>query len=320
MIRDNIFAVLMALLVLASPALALDKGTVSLEDVGSYSYQTDDDHVVYEVIVAELPFGVNQSHVFYIDDAEWDVEIGSWTEWAGAQKHVQATFTYPNGTIITVSESAWSVFGSYQTTIQPVSVQSESAAFFKINIKIGLDPAVVTMGIPMSPWSAQDTIAFDDVSGSFSDDATSNVYVYWISIEDFKSTIATYNPLGWGAGILEDIFNWTWEMIISFLTGIPVIGPIMVSMITLFGGILEFGIYWVIFIVVNFPAILLSIESLICLLAVINSRSFGKLVNNVFNYNVRFVEGVIGIILFVFNGAKATVEIVTSIVNSLKPV
>lgn len=319
MTRHQFFLVLLALLVLASPALAVDKGTVTFEDVGSYSYETDDDHVVCEVIVAELPFGVNQSHVFYIDGAEWDVEIGSWTEWAGAQKHVQATFTYPNGTIITVSESAWSVFGSYQTTIQPVSVQSESAAFFKINIKIGLDPAVVTMGIPMSPWSAQDTIAFDDVSGSFSDDATSNVYVYWMSIEDFENLIAHYNPLGWAAGFVEDLFDWTWEMIIAFLGGVPVIGPIMVSMITFLGWILEFGIYWVIFIIVNFPAILLSVEALIMLIAVINSKSFGKLWNNLFNYNVRFVEGILGIIMFVYNGAKTVIELVTGIINAIKP-
>ena len=320
----HLLPLLIACLLLTSPVYALDKGTASLENVDSYSYESDDGYVVYEVIVGELPFGTNQSHVFYMDGAEWDVDVDTWTAWAGAEKHADVTITYPNGTHSTQSASVWSVFGTYQTVIQPVAVQSESLAFLKVDLQVGIDPAAASMYWDI-PWSAQDAIAFDDVSGSFTGTETSDVYVYWISEDDFKSAISEYNPGAWWAAYAGDIFAWSWDMVQAIIGAIPVIGPLFLDVFGIMGIVLEQGFYWLLWIVNNFPAILLSVEALICLFAVINTPAKGRggfyrLVRNLYMYNVLFVTGIVGIVMWVANAAKMLIDTILATIQALKPI
>ena len=323
MIPKNLFAVLLLALLLASPAAAIDKGTATVEDVDSYSYEAQDGYVVYEVIVAELPFGTNQTHVYYMDGAEWHIDVNTWSDWAGSSKHASVTVTYPNGTESTQTAQVWSVFGTYQTVIQPVAVQSESFAILKVDLQVGIDPTAASMYWDI-PWTAQDAIAFSEVSGSFTGSETSNVYVYWISKEDFLSTISNYNPAAWWASYAGAIFQWSWDMVLAFLGAIPIIGPLFVSLIDIMGTVLTQGYTWVIWLVVNFPAILLSIEAIIILFAIVTAgsgkNSFGKLWRNVYTYNVLFITSFIGVIMFVVEGAAVVINLIINAINGLKPV
>jgi hypothetical protein len=82
--------------------------------------------------------------------------------------------------------------------------------------------------------------------------------------------------------------------------------------------------FWLGFLLTNFPSILLGSESLICLMAVINAgsgkNSFGKLFRNILNYNVMVFQGLI----FLFNVARDWIvmilQTIALIIKSLNPV
>ena len=323
MIPKNLFAVLLLALLLVSPVVAFDREITTIEDVDSYSYTPTDGNIVYEIVVDSLPFGTNQTHVLTMEGGEWQVTINTWTAWSGTEKHTEVTIIAPNGTPSTQTASTWSIFENYWTQIQPVEIEVGTISALKVNIRVGLEPAGASMSYNL-PWDAQDAIAFTEVSGSFSGDETSDVLVYWTSEADFEKAIEKYDPTAWWVMYAGDIFAWSWEMVLAFLGAIPIIGPLFVSLIDIIGVVLTQGYTWALWLVVNFPAILLSVEGIIILFAIVTAgsgkNSFGKLWRNVYQYNVLFIASFIGVIMFVVNGAVTVISTIVSVVNGLKPI
>jgi hypothetical protein len=236
-------------------------------------------------------------------------------------KNVDITLTMPNGTVQTAHTSATWYSGNYRTVIQPVDNLSTDLFSLKIDLFVGLAPASAQFYTTPTGWSIPSTMPFSSASGSFT--APSDVKIEQMTLQRFNDEIANYKPPS-----LDDWINslskWTWNAILAFLNKIPVLGPIMVGFIDLAGIILTELYFWLSFIVLNFPAILLSIETLIMMMAAINAgkgpRSLGRLAHNIYEYNVAVIHGFIYFADVVRGWIATLVEIVTSIVNALKPI
>lgn len=321
---------LLILGLLVSGAAALDETlTVHLDDTNSYSYEPISKYVVYEIIVDSLPMGTNQSHTLSYGSNEWILTVETWNDPTfGLYRNVLITVIDPLGNVTSKTTSTTSILGNYKTIIQPVSTKLESGRiiFLGVTVNVGLDPVTVQFNAQPAGWSPEDTIAFDQVSGSFTNGETSTVYVYACTKEYFKMNISNYNALAWFLDFIGDVFEWSWDMVVAFINAIPIIGPILITIFEIMGIVLLGGLDWILFIKDNFWSILLTVESLICMFVVINSKSrksrgsFGDLWGKWFEYNLRFVMGIFWLILFVFTGAARATDIVTKVVEALKPI
>ncbi len=295
--------------------------TQSVSQVGSYSVTAESGYVIYEIIVEDLPIGANQTHVLNYRGQSFLLEIGTYSTLYFI-KNVDITLTMPNGTVQTAHTSATWYSGNYRTLIQPVDDLSTDLFSLKIDLLIGLSPASAQFYATPAGWTVPSTLPFSSASGSFT--ALSDVKVKQKTLQQFTDDITNYDPTKGISEWWDDLFQWTWGMILAFMYGIPVLGPIMVGFIDLAGIILTELYFWLSFIVLNFPAILLSIETLIMMMAAINAgsgkRSLGRLAHNIYEYNVAVIHGFIYFADVVRGWIATLVEIVTSIVNALKPI
>lgn len=309
-------------LLIAAPGVSAVNSTLTAEGVSTYTFVASSGMVIYQITVNDLPIGANQSHTLNVGGNPYLLTIGTYEEWGW--RNAVISLTMPNGTVQTAHASGPAIFASkYKTTIQYVWPQSYSAeAAFSINLFIGLTPTSASFYTSPSNWNPSTSLAFTSASGNF--DQPTTIWVEQISEEDFKNKITKYDPLNgiWNLG--GQIFQWTWDGVLGFLYMIPVIGPIAVSMIDVMGGVLGTGYYWLLFTVQNFPAILFGVETLICMMAVINCgkgpKSLGKLGSNLVAYNAMFLYAIVTLVELVFNWTVRIVEMIAAVVNALKPI
>ena len=292
-----------------------------IPDTSEYNFVAPDNYVIYEIDIGALPMGANQTHSLVYDGTTFTLEIGS------VQSYViyhtfDVTLTYPDGSVETTRKTTTRISGgSYQTKIQPVFTQSESGynAYVTVNLEVGLSPlkaAVGTAGLSESEWDPSTAIPFTSASGTLG--SATDVSLYTISSEDFENWIRNYDPWYNASSLLDDIFEWAWSGILAFLNAIPVIGPLAVTFLTYAGSILSVLIFWLGFIVNNFPAIVLTVETVIMFAALINSRNtLQSLLKNWLNYNISAIKGLLWFLDLVRGWVVSLVQMFADIVHSL---
>lgn len=308
------------MLVLFAPVSAL---TITAESVGSYSVAAEDGMVIYQITINELPIGTNQTHTLVSAGNVYLLSIETYDEYGW--KNADITLQTPNGSTQTAHVSSLGLMiNSYKTTIQYVYPQAYSGTgMLAVHLTVGLTPASAAFNAGAMGWDPSNSLAFSAASGNLGG-GTTTVYVEEMTGEDFANHVTNYDPV-YGLGNLGgQVFQWTWNAVLGFISMIPVIGPIMVRMIQVMGGVLGTGLFWFIFVVANFPAILAGVETLIIIMALINAgkgkNSFSKLAGNIYRYNVEFVRGILTLVDLVWSWGKSAVEMITSIVNALKPI
>lgn len=319
-------ALLLVMAAIVVPASAI---IIPADDVNSYSYTTDKGYVIYKIDIDNLPIGSNQSHVLYYGGYPYYLTVETWAEW-GLWKNARVTFTMPNGTVQTATASASTVVGNYKTTIQPTfradssQLTSGTPVFLKVDLNIGLTPTSAQFSTQPMGYNPETSIPFKSASGEFTNFGTSDVYLYVITEKEFTDTVTTYNPTAGLDDLGSTVFQWTWSAVIGFLNMIPVIGPYMVTFIDYAAIAIGFLTFWVGFMIFNSPAIVLAAEELIMAFAAINApsgpRGFGAIFKNLYNYNRSLVEAFVGGFNALRDMITAIINLVTSVVNALKPV
>jgi hypothetical protein len=316
---------ILLLLLLIVPAAAI---TIPAENVGSYSIVADPGTVIYKIVVNDLPIGTSQTHTLIYQGQPFLLTITTWTDW-GIYRNAKIDLTMPNGSVQSTTVANTGIGGNYKTTIQPTFRADGSVLnalpvpSLRIDLDIGLTPVSAKFGTGTMNYNPSTSIPFTAASGSFSNGQTSTVYAYQVTTKEFQETIVKYNPLGGIEDLGNSVFQWTWNAVLGFISMIPVIGPIMVEFIGILGTVLAEMLYWIVFIVLNIPAIILSIEVIIMIMAVINAgkgkRSFGRLMKNLYAYNVATVTGFIWLMDVTWRWLHTAIDTVTNIVRGLKP-
>lgn len=306
-------------LLLIGPAAAL---TVEAAGVSSYSIAAEEGMVIYQITVNDLPIGTNQTHTLNVGGSSYLLEIGTYDEWG--YKNADVTLTYPNGTSQTDHVSALALLvNAYKTNIQYVFPQIYSGSgYFTIDLVLGLTPVSASFNGGAQGWHPSNSLAFTSASGNVG--GVTTIYVEQMTKKEFKENVVNYNPIHGITNLGSQVFQWSWSGVLGFISMIPVIGPVMVSLIDLMGGAISTGWYWLHFVVVNFPAVLAGVECLILMMAVINAGSgksqFKKLASNLYQYNLAFALGVIGLVNIVWGWTKSAIETVAAIIQALKPI
>lgn len=296
--------------------------TLTAEGVSSYSMQADPGFVIYQITVNDIPIGTNQTHTFNTASGVYLLTIGTYDQWGW--KNADVSLTLPNGSVQTAHCAALGLLiNSYKTDIQYVFPQAYSAAGpLSISLVLGLTPVTASINSGALGWNPANALAFTAVSGNVGGKTT--IYIEEMSMADFQNNVLKYNPLYGIKNLGSQVFQWIWDANLGFINMIPVIGPIMVSLIEIMGNVIGEGYFWLIFTIRNFPVILAGVESLILMFAVINAgsgkNSLGKLARNVYTYNLAFVLGLIGLTNIVWGWTKSAVEMVSLIVQALKPI
>ena len=310
------------LLILAFLAVPVSAITMTAEGVSSYSMVADEGMVIYQITVNDLPLGTNQTHTLNVGSSAYLLEIETYKELGF--NNAEITLTTPNGSVQTYHTSALGILTSnYKTNIQYVYPQSYSGStYFTISLVIGLTPeATASFNAGATGWNPANSLAFTAASGNLGGQTT--VYIEEMSAKDFEENVVNYNPLYGLSNLGSQVFQWTWDRILGFISMIPIVGPTMVILIGTMGGIISTGVYWLVFVVSNFPAVLCGVECIILMMAVINApgkNSFKKLASNIYKYNGAFVLGIIGLVEMVWSWTRTFVEMIATIVQALKPI
>lgn len=319
-----LFALVAVLCLLIVPASAEYGKTLTAENVEAYSFTADDGYVIYQIIVDSLPIGTNQTHELIYNGQPFELQVETWTDWA-IWKNARVTLTFPNGTQQIKTASLATAPGDYKTTIQPVFLQAQSVVLLQVSLNIGLTPTEVWMNTQSSGWNPSTSIPFTVASGSFTNGETSSVFVHELTEQDFTDHVTNYDPL-WGLGNLgNSVFQWAWDAVLGFINQIPIIGPLFISAMSLMGTVMTTAFYWLTFIIINFPAILLGCEVLILLMSVINARGkrfkkLGSIGGNLLRYNTMFVMGIVWFVTFCIDGVRTIIDTVVGIIQALKPI
>ena len=320
-------AIMLLACLLIAPAGAI---TIPAEDVNSYSYSTENGYVIYKIAVDNLPIGTNQSHVLYYKGYPYLLEVETWTEWAVIH-YAHVKFTMPNGSYQETTTYVTGTPGSYKTTIQPVFrtdsslLESGISPLIKVDLQIGLVPVSANFNaLPIVGYSGSNALPLTSASGYFTNTATSDVYLYLVTNQEFKDTISTYNPLAGLPDLGAAVFQWTWNSVLGFFYAIPVIGPYIVIYIEYVKVGIIFVSFWTGFMVYNAPAIVMAGEVLIWAFAVINApsgyKAFGAIFKNLYVYNVALVMVFVGVFNVMKELVVTMVDLVTKVVEALKPI
>lgn len=308
-----------SLLMICSPVLAINS-TISASGVSQYSVVAPSNYVIYQIIIDPVPMGTNQSHVLNYNGANFLLTIGSAQSY-GIFNDFDISLTYPNGSVSSKHVSTTRISGGkYKTTIQPVFSQAQSVtnAYFTIDLEIGLSPVSAEFNTQPAGWLASNAIPFSSASGNLG--SSTNVFCQIMTLDEFQNNVVKYNP-GWGLQNLGDqIFRWTYSMVLGFLNQIPVIGPLAVSFITISSVVLPGLMFWVGWIVDHWQPIVLSVETLIIMIAVINTGkkgSLSKFLKNLYSYNIAFVLGIFWLFKTTRNWIGAIIDWIVKIVQSL---
>jgi len=318
----RLFILLILLTLLAVPSMADSSTTTTVSNVNSYSVVPPAGIVIYEIVVGPVNMGTNQTHTMWYKGNPYVLNIATYDQWGW--KNADVSVTYPNGTTISQHLSALAgITDQYTLTIQPSFLKSE-AANLAVTISVGVSPMTANIGALAFSTVSSTSLPFSTASGSLSNGQRADVNIYEISESDFTKTITNYNSINGIAGLASQVFQWAWDRVLGFLNMIPVVGPALITFLDLIGPVIGACIFWLSFVVLNFPAILLSVEIIIILMAIVNSgngkASFSRLARNLVNYNVMFIGGLMAIIDFVRVMLVSLVELIASIVQALKPI
>ncbi len=293
--------------------------------VATYSFDAPDGNVIYQILVDQLPMGVNQTHTFKCGAATYYLTIESSNPYS-IYYDFDIGFTFPNGTTQNLHKSVTRLPGAgYKTNIQPVYAQAESASFvvWTVDLEIGTSNQSVTAAINTGPagWTPSDSIPFTSAQGTFGNTLT-NVYLYTMTNADFQNHVVTYDPV-YGLGNLgSTVFQWAWETILGFINQIPGIGPQFVSIIDILVKVIEELIFWIVWILTNLSWIIAALEVTIVMAAVIFAEKKPKaetIVKNMVQYNIAVFKGFIWAVDLVYTWLREFIVMVATAVGGIKP-
>ena len=317
----RLFLLLLIVAMLVCPVMADSSTVTSVQSANSYSVSPPSGIVIYEIVVGDLPMGTNQTHVLMYKGNPYIVNINTWDDWGW--KNAQVSVTDPNGSVTTQHVSVVAgVTDSYITTIQPSFIKSESASL-AVTLSVGITPMTAQMGALALSTDSATALPFSTAAGSFTNGQRTSISIYEIPLSDFTKSITDYNPVSGLTTLGSQVFQWTWDTFKGFLNQIPVIGPLLITFIDFAGTIGTTLIFWLSFILLNLPAIVLSVETLIIFMAIINAgngpSAYGRLGKNLLNYNVRFVTGILWIFDYTRVLLVSLVEMIATVIRALNP-
>lgn len=308
---------------IAGPVSAIN-ATISAEQVSTYSIVPPTGYIIYEIIVNDLPIGMNQTHVLNYNGAAFLLEIKTASSWV-LFKEAWINLTLPDGSVQSAYASVWDTAGNYKTTIQPVFFQPQSVTvpFLTVDLMIGLTPAIATFAGPWpgTGWNVSSSIPFTAASGNF--DAVTNVYCAIMTPDEFQANVVNYNPLFGLKQLGAGVFQWAWETVIGFLNQIPVIGPMFVSILDIVGVVGGEILFWLIWFIDNAPSMIAALEVTICMAAFIMAGKKPKpqeVARNIYEYNVAIGMGFIGLITTIVSLVSALIQVIVAIVEAIKRV
>lgn len=309
----------LVLLALVGPAAAL---VSEAHDVNAYSVTAEPGYVIYEIIIDNIPIGVNQTHVLNYNGATFQLSINTWSSY-GIWKNADVTMIFPNGTTQTVHTSATTIVGQYKTTIQPVFAQAQSGtiAFLTVDLMIGINPVAVQFSTAPLGWNPSTAIPFSAANGDIG--ANTNIFVHQVTTADFQNHVVNYDPLFGAINLGSQVFSWAWSGVLGFINMVPVIGPAFVTFLNFVGIILPELIFWLEWILANFPAILLSAETLIIMLAIANTpkkASITRTMENFYRYHVGLFNGFFRLLEITRDFTVTIIDLIAKIVQALKPI
>jgi hypothetical protein len=308
---------------LMAPAASAIGSTITASQVSEYAVEAPSGQVIYQIIIDPLPMGTNQSHVLNYNGASFILTIGTAQSW-GIYHDFDISLTHPNGTVESQHFSTTRVSGGeYKTTIQPVfsQVQSLTNAYWTIDLEVGLTPVSAGFNTQPADWLATSAIPFSAASGSLG--GTTNVFVKVMTEAEFQENVLKYNPI-WGfQNLVNEVFSWTWEQIIAFVSNIPVIGPHFISTFSALGTVAAFLVYWITWVILNSPLIIAGGEVLIVMAAVIMTGKDAdgtKTAKKIYEYNVACITGFLWAFNLLWSWLSSAIQTIAAIIQGLKPI
>lgn len=289
--------------------------TISLNETDEFYFEAPDGYAIYQVSINDLEEGYSSLYFNQYGEV-WTININCTRSWGWWNFEVE--FVYPNATTYEATVSTLQPFASdYDVKVQ--YIDAELDWIFDVDLYVDFNPVAAGLSIPAG---LRDHIEFYSVYGSLSDDADITI---WIGTADDIIDVENNDP--WASfcrsmsllGI--SFFSWTWDTLLAFLNAIPYVGDYFVPALEITAALLgELWFYFSLFVLEEPEISLLTIETIIMAHAIISGRSLISMLKILYKDHLKLIHGVIWVISFIGDIVKWVVNIVTAIVDALKPV
>jgi hypothetical protein len=314
---------------LVAPVLAIDSmKTHDLISVTDYYLTADEGDVIYEILVDPVPMGRNQTHTLTYKGVTYTLSVGTRQQWL--DHYFDLGMTYPNGTTIW-KNSVWTGIssGSYKLDIQPIYYHAQSLnPTFAVYVNVGLEPLKTEFNTQShdflggDPFSSMimpaDAIPFTDVSGTLG--AETNVFVYTMSEPDFLANVEAYNPFGGISEVSSTVTSWLITQAVNLVNNIPVIGPLVVTILSVIGAVVGEIAYWLVFVIYNAPRIIAGGEVAIAIAATLKAKAKDdgtQIVTLWLQYNIACIKGFVIAIDYAWNWTRSAVEMISGVIGAI---
>ena len=284
------------------------------ENVEWFSYTAPSELTIYQISVNDLGEGVTTLNLdaygeTYVFELNCTRSLGWW--------NFDLTLTYPNSTTYepAVISTLQPFATDYDVKIQYIT--SELDSVFDVDFYVDLAPGSAGLTIPTGERTF---ILFSSASGTLSDPA--NVRLYLGTEEEIDDLEDVWSQFTRSISqVTSDVFGWTWDMILTFVGMIPVVGDYFAEFLVLFGAVVAELFWYFNFFVIQEPEITFClVECFILGHAIISGRSFIRMLQLVYTDNLKLIAGVVAVFHIMFDLLMRFVDFVTSIINAMKPV
>jgi len=225
---------------------------------------------------------------------------------------------FPNGTWITKTVSTLAgpgLISKNELTVQFYYVDITSS-FLSVKWNMGFRPFYFTASRlyypPGMEWTAfksavvDSTVLFDST-------------MFQVTPEEFQ-TISENNAVSQLLSNLGNIFEWTWDGFLFLISKIPVVGETFSTLLELWGITVVTLLWFLEFLIVeNFVGTVLIIEFICIAEGIANSKGGLDTLKRTVHNNIMAISGLIVILTIMVSITGQFVDIITSIISSVKP-
>ena len=309
-----IFIFLMALIVGSASALPID-----LLDVTAYSYTVpSSEYTIYQVSANNLDVGVSIFN-FSAYGQDYQIQVNctknyGWWDFA-------VDVTYPNSTVLSLNASTLQPFATdYDAKIQ--YTDSELDWILDVDLYVDFNPVSANIVAPTTLYQNKEPVFFNSVNGTLSDSGDVTIYIgSQDDITDILEDNLWAQFVRSASNIFGDLFLWSWEMIVAFVSSIPYVGEYFVEIMKVFGGILgEIWFYFSLFVLEEPEVSLVIVEVFILSHAIISGNTLMRMLRILYKDHVALITGIVHTAQFVLEIIRTLIEIVSNIINAVKPI
>lgn len=308
---------LLVLVFLIGPAAAVEE--IQQDHIKSFSIEAPDGLIFSGIDLQNIDADSNTTLYLYQPTGLYTLKINS-TKTYGSYWNFDIELMSPNGSVQTKSISKVAIVPNnydlhvqYFWTTWNETLIDES---YDIDIYTSIVPLSVSF-LTFQPigYQVENFYKIDAESTSYFDMILYAVTGEELEAQQENDILASYSES------INDLFSWTWDMVLTFVGKIPGVGPYLASILQIAAITIDAIVFYFDLLFVEYPeTTFLTVESFVLASAFCRRGNFWVKINRVCNAHLKIIETFLDLAEAGVNIMSKIISAVADAINALKPV